>query len=184
MWLILIVRRSSCTWLVNTNNILINDELCMYALLKEKGRKKKKRKEKTETKGRMNGWRSRPSQRSVPSTEYVWTVVCTVRILPPYTVYTAWSDCSTRRPTVKSYENFRLDEIDDHCRLTTDMMRLDLGVRFNRLTNSAKFIIRYKCTYQSTLYVQPASRSANHVGWNDRIILITLSNNADSPRSQ
>jgi hypothetical protein len=57
------------------------------------------------------------------------------------------------------YENFRLNEINDDDRLTTDMLRLDLGVCFNYLTNSTKLLFDASaCTRALHPFSQPAAR--------------------------
>ena len=177
MWLI--VRRSSCTWLVDTNNILINDELCTpYVCITKREAQEEKRKEKTEIK-RMGG-RSRPSQRSVRST-FERLFVRYVSYRCTCTRYGLIAQLADHR-----YENFRLDEINDDDRLTTDMW----GWIWGFASIIWPIVPNY---YSMQVYVpelsirsasQPVSQSANHIGWNDRISLITLSNNADSPQSQ
>ena len=162
MWLI--VRRSSCTWLVDTNNILINDELCtpyvhsMYYQKRSAGRKKERK-----NRDKKNGW-AVTAQPAV-CTEYVWTVVCTVRILPLY-MYTVWSDCSTRRPPVWKFQtrwNQWRWQIDNW------HVRLDLGVRFNYLTNSTKLLFDASvCTRALHTFSQPASQSVSEPYWMKR----------------
>lgn len=174
MWLI--VRRSSCTWLVDTNNILINDELCMY--VPNEKRRKEKRKGKTETKEEWVGGRG-PSQRSVRLNgcsygTYLTTVHCRTCILYGLIAHVAdHGKIVWKFQTRWNQWPWQVDKLT--------WVRLDLGVR------SIVWPIVPNLFFDTSLSTSSASQPASQrtqVGWNDRIILITLSNNADSPRSQ
>jgi hypothetical protein len=107
----------------------------MYALPKEKRRKKKGKKKQTQKEEWVGGRGPASGLYGVRLNGCLYGTYLTAVHCVQCTQYSLIAQLADHR-----YENFRLDEINDHDRLTADMMRLDLGVRFNYLTNSTKFL--------------------------------------------